>query len=61
MHTYDLASVTKIAATTLSIMQLVEQGWLKLDVPIETYLPEFRNTNKAHLTCWVKAIHKIIQ
>ena len=50
MHTYDLASVTKIAATTLSIMQLVEQGWLKLDAPIETYIPEFRNTNKAHLT-----------
>lgn len=50
IHTYDLASVTKIAATTLSIMQLVEQGWLKLDAPIETYLPEFRNTNKANLT-----------
>ena len=50
LHTYDLASVTKITATTISIMQLVEQGWLDLDAPIERYLPEVRNTDKARLS-----------
>lgn len=50
LHTYDLASVTKVAATTLCTMQLVEQGRLNLDAPISTYLPELVGTNKATLT-----------
>jgi len=50
LHTYDLASVTKALVTTISVMQLVERGWLKLDVPIETYLPELRHTDKGKLT-----------
>lgn len=49
-HTYDLASVTKVAATTLCTMDLVEQGKLDLDEPLSTYLPEFKETNKANLT-----------
>ncbi|MEM7367033.1 MAG: glycoside hydrolase family 3 N-terminal domain-containing protein [Bacteroidota bacterium] len=49
-HTYDLASVTKVAATTLCTMDLVEQGRLDLDAPISTYLPELRKSNKAELT-----------
>lgn len=50
LHTYDLASVTKIAATTLSIMKLVEQGKLDLDKPIVQYLPDLKGSNKEKLT-----------
>ena len=49
-HTYDLASVTKIAATTLATMTLIERGMLDLDKPIHTYLPDLRGTNKANIT-----------
>ncbi|MDX2249339.1 MAG: glycoside hydrolase family 3 N-terminal domain-containing protein [Bacteroidia bacterium] len=47
---YDLASVTKIAATTLCTMHLVEQGKLDLDAPISRYLPDLQGSNKANLT-----------
>ncbi|GAB4414524.1 MAG: glycoside hydrolase family 3 N-terminal domain-containing protein [Bacteroidia bacterium] len=50
MHLYDLASVTKIAATTLCTMSLVEQGVLDLDTPIGQYVPEWAGTNKAGIT-----------
>lgn len=36
---YDLASVTKVAATLPAVMILVEEGRLELDEPIATYLP----------------------
>ncbi len=36
---YDLASVTKIAATTASVMKLYEQGRIDLDKGIAHYLP----------------------
>ncbi|MEZ4772860.1 MAG: glycoside hydrolase family 3 N-terminal domain-containing protein [Bacteroidia bacterium] len=47
---YDLASVTKIAATTICTMHLVEQGRLELDAPISRYLPDLQGSNKANLT-----------
>ncbi len=50
LHTYDLASVTKVAATTLVAMKLVESNRLKLDEPIVTYLPELKGTEKAKIT-----------
>ncbi|MEM8897709.1 MAG: glycoside hydrolase family 3 N-terminal domain-containing protein [Bacteroidota bacterium] len=50
LHTYDLASVTKVATTTLCAMKLVEIGKLKLDWPLSRYLPEYANTNKARIT-----------
>lgn len=46
---YDIASVTKVAATTLAVMQLVEQGKLSLDSSISYYLPEMKGTNKEYL------------
>ena len=49
-HTYDLASVTKIAATTLATMSLVEQNKLDLDFPIHVFLPDLKGTDKANLT-----------
>jgi len=56
-HLYDLASVTKVAATTLAAMKLVEQGKLDLDKPIFHYLPEFKGTNKAYLTARNLLLH----
>ncbi|MBT8218995.1 MAG: serine hydrolase [Bacteroidia bacterium] len=35
---YDIASVTKVASTTLSVMRLLEKGWLNLDDPLSKHL-----------------------
>ena len=42
---FDLASLTKILATTTALLQLVEQGKVAIDEPVQTYLPEFNTTN----------------
>jgi beta-glucosidase-like glycosyl hydrolase/CubicO group peptidase (beta-lactamase class C family) len=47
---YDLASVTKTAATTISVMKLVENGQYSLDMPIANFLPELAASNKKDLT-----------
>lgn len=47
---YDLASVTKVAATTISLMQLVENGRIHLDSAMSCYVPELKKTNKKNLT-----------
>lgn len=36
---FDLASVTKVSATTVSIMKLYEEGKIKLDGKLKDYLP----------------------
>ncbi|MCF6401974.1 serine hydrolase [Chitinophaga filiformis] len=46
---YDLASVTKICATTLSVMRLYDEGKLSLDATLGDYLPWVKGTNKAGL------------
>lgn len=38
---YDLASLTKVVATTTATMRLYERGMLNLDMPIVRFLPEF--------------------
>ncbi|MBI4459859.1 MAG: beta-lactamase family protein [Acidobacteria bacterium] len=38
---YDLASLTKVAATTAAAMRLRDRGLLQLDRPVAYYLPEF--------------------
>jgi beta-glucosidase-like glycosyl hydrolase/CubicO group peptidase (beta-lactamase class C family) len=43
---YDLASITKIASTTLACMKLYEEGKLDLNKTIADYLPEAKRTNK---------------
>ncbi len=40
---FDAASLTKVVATTPSILLLLERGKLKLDAPARDYLPEFKN------------------
>jgi beta-N-acetylhexosaminidase len=47
---YDLASVTKVAATTLSMMRLTENQKVSLDAAMSNYVPELKATNKKDLT-----------
>jgi len=47
---YDLASLTKVIATTTACMLLVDQGKLELDAPVQQYLPEFRGAGKDRVT-----------
>jgi CubicO group peptidase (beta-lactamase class C family) len=46
---YDLASITKVAATTLSLMQLKEKGQIALDENMSKYIPELQKTDKNKL------------
>ena len=46
---YDLASITKILATTQAVMFLESRGLIDMNKPIGRYVPELRNTNKEHL------------
>ncbi len=46
---YDLASVTKVAASTVSLMKLTENGQISLDVPISNFIPELKESNKKDL------------
>jgi uncharacterized protein YbbC (DUF1343 family)/CubicO group peptidase (beta-lactamase class C family) len=39
---FDAASLTKVIATTPSIMRLFEQGQIRLNDPVTKYLPEFQ-------------------
>jgi len=39
---YDLASVTKAAATSLAVMKLYDEGKLDLSAQVKDYLPEFK-------------------
>lgn len=49
-HIFDMASVTKICATTISIMKLYDEGKLKLEGRLGDYLPWVRGSNKEKLT-----------
>lgn len=46
---FDLASVSKIAATTLAVMELTEEGKINLNETMGHYLKEARKTNKADI------------
>lgn len=47
---YDLASLTKVIATTTLAIQAVSEGRLDLDAPVQRYLPEFRGAGKDRVT-----------
>jgi CubicO group peptidase (beta-lactamase class C family) len=47
---FDLASLTKIIATTTAMMQLVERGEVRLNDPVAKYLPEFAQQGKDDIT-----------
>lgn len=46
---FDLASITKVAATTLSIMRLKDEGKIDINQPLSRYLPSLKGTNKENL------------
>ena len=46
---FDLASVTKISATTVSVMKLYDEGKLDITKTLGDYLPWVRGTDKAGL------------
>jgi len=43
---YDLASITKVAASTLALMKLYEDSLIHVDSTLECYLPGLDSTNK---------------
>jgi len=47
---YDLASVTKIAASATGLMQLYDAGRLPIDSSLGFFLPELAGTDKAGIT-----------
>ena len=47
---FDLASLTKVVATTTSVMILIEEGRLRLRDRVVTYLPEFASHGKDRIT-----------
>lgn len=55
---YDLASITKVAATTLAVMHRVDAGEMALDAPMSTYVPELKNTDKKDLTVAEILVHQ---
>jgi beta-N-acetylhexosaminidase len=55
---YDLASVTKIMATTLSILKMYEDKKIDLQKTIGDYLPWTRGTDKAPLKLWDILLHQ---
>jgi beta-N-acetylhexosaminidase len=46
---FDLASITKIAATTLAVMKMYDDGLIDLHAPIGQYIPALDSTNKQGL------------
>src|ERR1039458_4276963 len=47
---FDAASLTKVVATTPTIMLLIERGKINLEAPVQTYLPEFTGDGKELVT-----------
>jgi uncharacterized protein YbbC (DUF1343 family)/CubicO group peptidase (beta-lactamase class C family) len=47
---FDLASLTKVVATTTAMMQLVDAGLVNLDAPVWKYWPEFKSNGKSQIT-----------
>src|SRR5579864_9275553 len=47
---FDLASLTKVIATTTAVMQLMEQGKVRLNDPVAKYIPEFAQNGKEDIT-----------
>ncbi|HZS55004.1 MAG TPA: exo-beta-N-acetylmuramidase NamZ domain-containing protein [Bryobacteraceae bacterium] len=53
---FDAASLTKVVATTPSIMKLFEAGKIRLDDPVTKYLPEFQG-GKSDITIRLLMTH----
>ncbi len=47
---FDLASLTKVVATTTSIMMLIEQGKVRLNDPVVQFIPEMKGEGRDAIT-----------
>lgn len=47
---WDLASLTKVVATTSAVLVLVDRGRVKLDAPVSRYLPRFTGQGREQVT-----------
>ncbi|MGO9639819.1 MAG: serine hydrolase, partial [Candidatus Acidiferrales bacterium] len=54
---FDCASLTKVVATTTSLMQLWEQGKFRMNDPVAKYLPEFGQNGKQEITIRQLLVH----
>jgi beta-glucosidase-like glycosyl hydrolase/CubicO group peptidase (beta-lactamase class C family) len=55
---YDMASCTKICATTMSVMKLYDEGRLDLQKTLGDYLPWVRGSNKDSLRIFDVLLHQ---
>ncbi len=55
---YDMASCTKICATTMAVMKLVDEGRLDLQKRLGDYLPWVRGSDKDSLRIWDVLLHQ---
>ncbi len=55
---YDLASITKIAATTLMVMKLWEEGKLDLNQEVGHYVPAWRQTEVGSIRLYELLTHQ---
>jgi uncharacterized protein YbbC (DUF1343 family)/CubicO group peptidase (beta-lactamase class C family) len=54
---FDLASLTKVIATTPCVMQLMEEGKIRLNDPVVRYIPEFGANGKQDITVRQLLVH----
>ncbi|MGB7586089.1 MAG: exo-beta-N-acetylmuramidase NamZ domain-containing protein [Terriglobales bacterium] len=47
---FDIASLTKVVATTVAVMQLVQKGEVRVNEPVAKYIPEFAQNGKEDVT-----------
>jgi uncharacterized protein YbbC (DUF1343 family)/CubicO group peptidase (beta-lactamase class C family) len=47
---FDIASLTKVVATTTAVMQLVQKGEVRVNDPVTKYIPEFAENGKDDIT-----------
>ncbi len=47
---FDIASLTKVVATTTAVMQLIQRGEVRLTDPVSKYLPQFSQNGKEDVT-----------
>ena len=56
-HVYDLASLTKVLASTFSIMKLYDENRLSLEDKVSYYFKELKNSNKKNTTIFESLSH----
>ncbi len=54
---FDIASLTKVVATTTAVMQLVDKGQVRLNDPVAKYLPQFAQDDKEDITVRMLLTH----